>query len=388
MDYTLNSEQLAVLATRTFSKLWMARGAREALQPFHSFCYELLRSTQIAMPIVVLALLYVHKFKQRYPGLRGGNGSEYRMFVVALMLASKYLEDNTFTTQTWSEVSHLPARELAIMQREFLLALDHRLHVADSEYNAWITRLQKIVSSKDPSSKLNASPMSAFTPVEVHTPAATDFQVVPPSPQDHVPPMLPSPPAKRMRYAPTYFSNADTNAQIRPEALSIPPYPVAQPQLYTPPSTAFGFAPGDFTFNVPGMSTFGHHNGVFLTHPHSAGVSQTSQMYGAGAPRFHPASLATFNGGMPSASSTPRSYSIASAGYSGAQIHLPQQHMSAFNGLAPRSLQQLPALPSTAAAAAVATASALAAHYPGMCYSASSLNAGASNPVPIYNYGA
>ncbi|KAJ2451491.1 hypothetical protein EV183_003569 [Coemansia sp. RSA 2336] len=382
MEYTLSNEQLAVLATRTFSKLWMARAAREALQPFHSFCYELLRSTQIAMPIVVLALLYVHKFKQRYPGLHGGNGSEYRMFVVALMLASKYLEDNTFTTQTWSEVSHLPARELAIMQREFLLALDHRLHVPDSEYNAWITRLQKIVSSKDPSAKLNASPMSAFTPVEVHTPAATDFQVVPPSPQDHAPPVLPSPPAKRMRCAPAYASNADSTMQMRPEALSIPSYPAAQSQLYTPPSTAFGFAPGDFTFNVPAMPAFGHHNGMFFAHPHSAGVAQTSQMYGAaGAPRFHPPSLATFSGGMPSAS---RSFSMASAGYAGAQIHLPQQPMSALNGLASRSMQQPPALPSTAMAAA----SALAAHYPGMCYSAASLDAGAGNPVPIYNYGA
>ncbi|KAI7834728.1 hypothetical protein BX661DRAFT_139397, partial [Kickxella alabastrina] len=116
----------------------MPRGQRESLQSFQKFCYELLRSTQVAMPIVMLTLLYVSKFKQRFPGLHGGNGSEYRMFVVALMLASKYLEDNTFTTQTWSEVSHLPAKELTIMQREFLTALDHRLHVPESEYNAWI----------------------------------------------------------------------------------------------------------------------------------------------------------------------------------------------------------------------------------------------------------
>ncbi|KAJ2538114.1 hypothetical protein IW137_005774, partial [Coemansia sp. RSA 1287] len=103
MDSTLSNEQLAMVATRAFAKLWMPRSPREALQPFQSFCCELLRSTQIAVPIVMLALLYVHKFKLRFPGLSGGCGSEYRMFVVALMLASKFLEDNTFTTQTWSE---------------------------------------------------------------------------------------------------------------------------------------------------------------------------------------------------------------------------------------------------------------------------------------------
>ncbi|KAJ2594263.1 hypothetical protein H4R99_005875, partial [Coemansia sp. RSA 1722] len=114
---TLTNEQVSFVVARTFSKLWMPRGSRESLQPFQVFCYELLRSTQIAVPIVMLTLLYVNKFKQRFPGLHGGSGSEYRMFVVALMLASKYLEDNTFTTQTWSEVSHLPAKELTIMQR-------------------------------------------------------------------------------------------------------------------------------------------------------------------------------------------------------------------------------------------------------------------------------
>ncbi|KAI9504101.1 hypothetical protein BX070DRAFT_190463, partial [Coemansia spiralis] len=137
---TLSNEQLAYVAARTFGKLWMPRCTREALQPFQTFCYELLRSTQIAMPIVMLTLLYVNKFKQRFSGLHGGSGSEYRVFVVALMLASKYLEDNTFTTQTWSEVSHLPAKELTIMQREFLLALDHRLHVPEPEYNAWMNQ--------------------------------------------------------------------------------------------------------------------------------------------------------------------------------------------------------------------------------------------------------
>ncbi|KAJ2342543.1 hypothetical protein GGF43_005905, partial [Coemansia sp. RSA 2618] len=88
MDMSLSNEQLAMVATRTFAKLWMPRSPREALQPFQTFCCELLRSTQIAVPIVMLALLYVNRFKLRYPGLTGGNGSEYRMFVVALMLAS------------------------------------------------------------------------------------------------------------------------------------------------------------------------------------------------------------------------------------------------------------------------------------------------------------
>ncbi|KAJ1810277.1 hypothetical protein LPJ56_000016 [Coemansia sp. RSA 2599] len=261
---TLTNEQVSFVVARTFSKLWMPRGSRESLQPFQVFCYELLRSTQIAVPIVMLTLLYVNKFKQRFPGLHGGSGSEYRMFVVALMLASKYLEDNTFTTQTWSEVSHLPAKELTIMQREFLMALDHRLHVPETEYNAWITQLQTIVlgGSKGIHGIMLASPK------HIDIPSPVELQVVP-SPmasQYHEPPsmdMLPTPPAKRMRPVapaatfPAFVAPANAHSQqsvrLRPvlEPICIPSQPVS---MLTPPLTSTGFAQAEFTFQVPSVS--------------------------------------------------------------------------------------------------------------------------------------
>ncbi|KAJ2853065.1 hypothetical protein J3B02_003303 [Coemansia erecta] len=260
---TLTNEQVSFVVARTFSKLWMPRGPRESLQPFQAFCYELLRSTQIAVPIVMLTLLYVNKFKQRFPGLHGGSGSEYRMFVVALMLASKYLEDNTFTTQTWSEVSHLPAKELTIMQREFLMALDHRLHVPKTEYSAWITQLQTIVlgGSKGMYGIILASPK----PVSIQSPV--DFQVVP-SPaasQYHEPPsmdMLPTPPSKRMRQVapaatfPAFIAPVNAHSQparLRPvlEPICIPSQSIS---MLTPPLTSTGFAQAEFTFQVPSVS--------------------------------------------------------------------------------------------------------------------------------------
>ncbi|KAJ1656371.1 hypothetical protein GGF38_004590, partial [Coemansia sp. RSA 25] len=266
---TLSNEQLAYVAARTFAKLWMVRGARESsLQPFQAFCYELLRSTQIAVPIVMLTLLYVNKFKQRFPGLHGGHGSEYRMFVVALMLASKYLEDNTFTTQTWSEVSHLPAKELTIMQREFLVALEHRLHVPDHEYNAWITQLQTIVlggsnASKNYGISLVSPPASAYasemcSPVE-YLQVVPSPSVVAPHRYHELPAaeLLPSPPAKRMRPAASqYYSSGHGSrpmSRMCPtiEPLVIPARSVAvAPSMYTPPlSGAVGFTRSEFTFS-------------------------------------------------------------------------------------------------------------------------------------------
>ncbi|KAJ2663698.1 hypothetical protein IWW48_001179 [Coemansia sp. RSA 1200] len=272
----LSNEQLAFVAARTFGKLWMPRSTRESLLPFQTFCYELLRSTQIAVPIVMLTLLYVHKFKQRFPGLHGGSGSEYRVFVVALMLASKYLEDNTFTTLTWSEVSHLPARELIIMQREFLIALDHRLHVPEPEFNTWINRLQTIIVGEP----LNAEKGSGFSLIapQVSTEAysPSDFQVVPSptqalhheiSPVD----LMPSPPAKRTRPSlpsiacPKYYVPGSgsglhaTRPRTMLDSINVPTYPAsASSQMYTPPTDGVGFAYSEFTFKAPPFSLVGY----------------------------------------------------------------------------------------------------------------------------------
>ncbi|KAJ2159810.1 hypothetical protein GGF46_002750 [Coemansia sp. RSA 552] len=365
MDSTamLSNEQLAFVATRAFAKLWVPRGAGlVSLQPFQTFCTELLRSTQISMPIVMLALLYVNRFKRKFPHLHGGNGSEYRMFVVALMLASKSLEDNTFTTQTWSEVSHLPARELAIMQRELLTALDHRLHVTEADYSAWIEKLQMII--------VGGTGIQMSQPP---SPAANEAQVVP-SPRFHDIPayeQLPSPSAKRMRFA------------GKPQQLAIDPSPavsasalqfVQQPQMYTPPSSAgvVGFGPGDFTFTVPAMPPYLQQQGsnsFYLARPQSAATAAAAGLVVPPATHHHQPTFGAAAGFPPQ----------------GLAVSHPHHHMAlpvaATSGWPCHQQRRQPSLPTSAVAAA---ASALATRYPGMCYGASS-GFNPATTLPIYH---
>ncbi|CAH1759307.1 10602_t:CDS:2 [Entrophospora sp. SA101] len=88
--------------------------------PFKKFCLDVLATTQISFPAVLLSLLYIHRMKIRNPKIKGQNGSEYRTFTVALMLANKFLDDNTYTNKTWSEVTRIPVAEINTMEIEFL----------------------------------------------------------------------------------------------------------------------------------------------------------------------------------------------------------------------------------------------------------------------------
>ncbi|KAI7904428.1 cyclin-domain-containing protein [Cokeromyces recurvatus] len=110
---------------------------------FKKFCFQVLTATQLQEPAVYLSLKYISILLQSNPSIEGAQGSEYRLFIVALMLANKFLDDNTFTNKTWSEVSGMKVHDLNIMEAEFLEALDYDLFVREHEYNSWKRLLEE-----------------------------------------------------------------------------------------------------------------------------------------------------------------------------------------------------------------------------------------------------
>ncbi|KAG0169008.1 hypothetical protein DFQ28_007305 [Apophysomyces sp. BC1034] len=104
---------------------------------FKKFCLQILTATQLTESAIYLALKYIAILLQSNPCIEGAEGSEYRLFIVALILANKFLDDNTFTNKTWSDVSGMKVHDLNIMEAEFLEALDYNLFVRDNEFVRW-----------------------------------------------------------------------------------------------------------------------------------------------------------------------------------------------------------------------------------------------------------
>lgn len=53
---------------------------------FKRFCSQVLQATQLSESVVMLSLKYIAMLLQNSPQIQGAEGSEYRMFTVALML--------------------------------------------------------------------------------------------------------------------------------------------------------------------------------------------------------------------------------------------------------------------------------------------------------------
>ncbi|KAI8997750.1 hypothetical protein BDB01DRAFT_831287 [Pilobolus umbonatus] len=120
-----------------------ANAANMTSAAFKKFCRQILNATQLSESVVLLALKYIAMLLQNNPNIQGADGSEYRLFTVALMLGNKFLDDNTFTNKTWSEVSGMKVTDLNIMELEFLDVLRFKLSIRKEEYERWRTALFK-----------------------------------------------------------------------------------------------------------------------------------------------------------------------------------------------------------------------------------------------------
>ncbi|TKY88227.1 hypothetical protein EX895_002937 [Sporisorium graminicola] len=109
---------------------------------FTDFVRNMLNTTQVSKSVIILALLYIHRLKSKNPGLRGQDGSEFRLFVTALMLANKFLDDHTYTNKTWSELSGLKLKDITKMEIEFWLGLSSNIHASDVDFRSWIGTLE------------------------------------------------------------------------------------------------------------------------------------------------------------------------------------------------------------------------------------------------------
>lgn len=120
-----------------------------ATSTFVQFLQKLLETTQVSQSVIVLSLHYIFRLKERNRFTPAQSGSEFRIAVAALMMANKFLDDNTYTNKTWSEVSGIDLEEINRMEREFLLGVDFNLYVDKPTYESWLNLLKGLVSAKE-----------------------------------------------------------------------------------------------------------------------------------------------------------------------------------------------------------------------------------------------
>ncbi|KAK5655329.1 hypothetical protein OQA88_5896 [Cercophora sp. LCS_1] len=139
----------------------------KANRNFRKWVQSVLQTTQVTQNVILLALLFIYRLKLANASVKGRQGSEYRLFTVALMLGNKFLDDNTYTNKTWADVSGISVNEIHVMEVEFLSNMRYSLLVSKEQWEEWLVRLAKLHEFLERAQRA-ASPSPLLIPSPTH----------------------------------------------------------------------------------------------------------------------------------------------------------------------------------------------------------------------------
>ncbi|KAI6084485.1 hypothetical protein F4821DRAFT_169346 [Hypoxylon rubiginosum] len=111
---------------------------------FRKFVNQILTSTRLPSTTILLGMNYLAKRVNMLSASGPFNptdGQMWKMLTVALLLGSKFLDDNTFQNRSWSDVSGIHVSDLNTMENEWLKHIGWSLYVnldQSQDYNAWL----------------------------------------------------------------------------------------------------------------------------------------------------------------------------------------------------------------------------------------------------------
>ncbi|KAF2205011.1 hypothetical protein GQ43DRAFT_85418 [Delitschia confertaspora ATCC 74209] len=107
---------------------------------FRKWVHQVLCATRLPSATILLSMWYLQSRMTMLSVQAKNNEMQlYRMLTIALVLGSKFLDDNTFINRSWSEVSGIPVADLNHLEMEWLVAIDFKLHRDPSEQHGWCT---------------------------------------------------------------------------------------------------------------------------------------------------------------------------------------------------------------------------------------------------------
>ncbi|KAI9204483.1 uncharacterized protein BJ171DRAFT_505927 [Polychytrium aggregatum] len=110
----------------------------ESFQMAHRLIHTLLQKVSHTMTVsIVLASIILLERVAHAKVFQLSKGSEYLMFVVALIIANKLQDDYAWTNKSWTSLSGIQATKLSLRERQFLKVLHYDLSVNQARYDCW-----------------------------------------------------------------------------------------------------------------------------------------------------------------------------------------------------------------------------------------------------------
>ncbi|KAL5214374.1 hypothetical protein ABZP36_003526 [Zizania latifolia] len=104
------------------------------------------RYANVSPQVYVVAYSYLERLRRGDAGVRVVAASAQRLLTVAILVASKFVEDRNYKNSYFAAVGGLSAAELSSLELDFLFLMQFRLNVSVSVFQTYCRHLEREVS--------------------------------------------------------------------------------------------------------------------------------------------------------------------------------------------------------------------------------------------------
>ncbi|KAI8838732.1 hypothetical protein BJ741DRAFT_600448 [Chytriomyces cf. hyalinus JEL632] len=175
------------------------------LPPLAQFVGSVVARSKVGPNAVSVAVAYLERIRRKLPkSARGLPCSGHRLFLAALILSAKYINDKTYKNRSWVSFTEglFPVSEINLMERQFLSIIDFDLHCHEEDHaqvmcaiRAFDSKIQGMMFTK-PQQQQQQHPVrsDSATSFEPHSPPEFVSEPCPTLSQGYLPsPVAPSP---------------------------------------------------------------------------------------------------------------------------------------------------------------------------------------------------
>jgi hypothetical protein len=218
--------------------------AGRGVLPLRTFIQETLRRSRTSYSTLQVALYYLilikahlpkHDFTMSQPedaSLRALQCGR-RMFLAALILASKYLQDRNYSARAWSKISGLKVCEINVNEMAFLEAVNWKLHIVDSIWEKWQEVVLRHTPTNPPSSPGGALSNTWKDVIPLLTPELDIIELAPKTPVTPLRPQL-RPQLNIFQRYPSTDSYGSQESTPTPSRYQVPRFLEPKPDLLPP----------------------------------------------------------------------------------------------------------------------------------------------------------
>jgi len=233
--------------------------------PLRTYIEETLRRSRTSYSTLQVALYYLILIKPHIPSLDFTMEQRLdcpatrslmcgrRVFLAALILASKYLQDRNYSAKAWSKMSGLKVTEINANERVFLAKINWKLHIPKPTFEKWQEVVLRFTPHPPPAAGAVATGESSWkTIIPILTPELDNLPV--PDTQNmsdchavsalHNASWGPASPSRRVSSHSDSTPAESTSQEATPTPLSVPPrFLEPQPELVPPMPTLARMGP-------------------------------------------------------------------------------------------------------------------------------------------------